>query len=262
MSATGRGFSSRADERGRFGEYGGRYVPETLIAALDELTEAYPRVTRSPEFVAELDDLLASYAGRPTPLFFARRMTDDLGGAAIYLKREDLAHTGAHKINNVLGPVPARAPHGQAARDRRDRRGPARRRDRHRGGAARPALRRLHGRRGRRAPGAQRVPDGAARRRGAPGGERLADAQGRHQRGAARLGHERARHLLLHRLGDGAAPVSDDRARLPARDRDRGARADPRPPRAGCPMRSSRAWAAARTRWASSIRSSPTPACG
>jgi tryptophan synthase beta chain len=103
MSAIRPGFSSRADERGRFGEYGGRYVPETLIAALDDLTEAYPRLSRLPAFVAELDDLLASYAGRPTPLFFARRMTDDLGGAKIYLKREDLAHTGAHKINNVLG---------------------------------------------------------------------------------------------------------------------------------------------------------------
>ena len=83
MSAVPRGFTSRADERGRFGAYGGRYVPETLIAALDELTEAYPRITRLPAFTAELDDLLASYAGRPTPLFFARRMTEDVGGAKI-----------------------------------------------------------------------------------------------------------------------------------------------------------------------------------
>ncbi len=103
MSADPPGFTSGADERGRFGDYGGRYVPETLIAALDELTDAYPRVSRDPAFVAELDGLLASYAGRPTPLFFARRMTEDLGGASIWLKREDLAHTGAHKINNVLG---------------------------------------------------------------------------------------------------------------------------------------------------------------
>jgi len=103
MSADERGFTSRADERGRFGDYGGRFVPETLIAALDELAEAYPRVCSSPEFTAELDSLLHHYAGRPTPLFHARRMSDDLGGARIYLKREDLAHTGAHKINNVLG---------------------------------------------------------------------------------------------------------------------------------------------------------------
>jgi tryptophan synthase beta chain len=88
---------------GRFGEYGGRYVPETLIAALDELEDAIPRVMGSPEYRAELDDLLSNYAGRPTPLYYARRMSEDLGGAKIYLKREDLAHTGAHKVNNVLG---------------------------------------------------------------------------------------------------------------------------------------------------------------
>jgi tryptophan synthase beta chain len=88
---------------GRFGPYGGRYVPETLIAALDDLAEAYPRIASSDAFRRELEHLLASYAGRPTPLFRAERMTRDLGGAAIYLKREDLAHTGAHKINNVLG---------------------------------------------------------------------------------------------------------------------------------------------------------------
>ncbi|MBW2541991.1 MAG: tryptophan synthase subunit beta [Deltaproteobacteria bacterium] len=88
---------------GHFGEYGGRYVPEVLIAALQELEEAYPKISQSGEFRAELDGLLATYAGRPTALTFARRMTDDLGGAKIYLKREDLAHTGAHKINNVVG---------------------------------------------------------------------------------------------------------------------------------------------------------------
>jgi tryptophan synthase beta chain len=88
---------------GRFGPYGGRYVPETLIAALDELAEAYPRITAQESFQGELGELLASYAGRPTPLSLARRVTADLGGASVYLKREDLAHTGAHKINNVLG---------------------------------------------------------------------------------------------------------------------------------------------------------------
>jgi len=96
-------FESRADARGRFGAYGGRFVPETLVAALDDLAEAYPRVTATEGFRAELDELLSTYAGRPTPITFARRMTDDLGGARVYLKREDLAHTGAHKINNVLG---------------------------------------------------------------------------------------------------------------------------------------------------------------
>jgi tryptophan synthase beta chain len=92
-----------AELRGRFGDYGGRYVPEVLIAALDELEIAYPRISTTAEFQAELDNLLRTYAGRPTPLTFAQRMTEDLGGAKVYLKREDLAHTGAHKINNVLG---------------------------------------------------------------------------------------------------------------------------------------------------------------
>jgi tryptophan synthase beta chain len=88
---------------GRFGAYGGRYVPETLVAALDELEAAWPEISGREDFQAELDELLRDYAGRPTPLYLARRMTEDLGGARIYLKREDLAHTGAHKINNVLG---------------------------------------------------------------------------------------------------------------------------------------------------------------
>jgi tryptophan synthase beta chain len=94
---------SGSGTQGRFGEYGGRYVPEVLIAALDELEAAIPRVVESGEFQKELADLLHTYAGRPTPLTFAKRMTEDLGGAKVYLKREDLAHTGAHKINNVLG---------------------------------------------------------------------------------------------------------------------------------------------------------------
>jgi tryptophan synthase beta chain len=91
------------ESRGRFGPYGGRYVPETLIAALDELAEAYPRIAARADFRAELDELLRHYAGRPTPLYLARRASEELGGARVYLKREDLAHTGAHKINNVLG---------------------------------------------------------------------------------------------------------------------------------------------------------------
>ena len=88
---------------GRFGAYGGRYVPETLMAALEELEEAYAVADADASFHAELDDLLHYYAGRPTPLYFAKRLTETLGGAKIYLKREDLLHTGAHKINNALG---------------------------------------------------------------------------------------------------------------------------------------------------------------
>jgi tryptophan synthase beta chain len=86
-----------------FGPYGGRFVPEMLVAALDELVEASARILADPAYIAELDGLLTNYAGRPTPLTYADRLTRELGGAKIYLKREDLAHTGAHKINNVLG---------------------------------------------------------------------------------------------------------------------------------------------------------------
>jgi tryptophan synthase beta chain len=88
---------------GRFGTYGGRYVPETLMAALDELERHYEKAKRDRSFQRRLDELLHTYAGRPTPLFYARRLTKELGGAKIYLKREDLLHTGAHKINNCLG---------------------------------------------------------------------------------------------------------------------------------------------------------------
>jgi tryptophan synthase beta chain len=88
---------------GRFGVYGGRYVPETLMAALEELEEAYAEAQADPSFSAELDHLLHHYAGRPTALYHAKRLSEQLGGAQIYLKREDLLHTGAHKINNCLG---------------------------------------------------------------------------------------------------------------------------------------------------------------
>ena len=95
--------SVRTNEPGRFGVYGGRYVPETLMAALDQLEREYERAKHDKKFQAQLDKLLRTFAGRPTPLFYARRFTEKLGGAKIYLKREDLLHTGAHKINNCLG---------------------------------------------------------------------------------------------------------------------------------------------------------------
>jgi tryptophan synthase beta chain len=93
------------DLSGHFGPYGGRFVPEALVAALDELTAAYAAARADPAFGAELDRLLTTYAGRPTPLTDARRLSEHAGGARILLKREDLAHTGSHKINNVLGQV-------------------------------------------------------------------------------------------------------------------------------------------------------------
>lgn len=91
--------------KGRFGVHGGQYIPETLMNAVIKLEEAYNYYKNNPEFVAELNDLLNDYAGRPSRLYYAEKMTKDLGGAKIYLKREDLNHTGSHKINNVLGQV-------------------------------------------------------------------------------------------------------------------------------------------------------------
>ena len=89
--------------RGRFGQHGGQYIPETLMNAVIELEKAYDHYRKDPEFNRELTELFNNYAGRPSRLYFAKKMTEDLGGAKIYLKREDLNHTGAHKINNVLG---------------------------------------------------------------------------------------------------------------------------------------------------------------
>lgn len=95
--------ASVPDSRGRFGEFGGRYVPETLTHALEQLAEEYDKAKRDPEFGRQLDGLLKTFVGRPSPLYHARRLSDDVGGAQIWLKREDLNHTGAHKINNTVG---------------------------------------------------------------------------------------------------------------------------------------------------------------
>ena len=93
------------DASGHFGEYGGRYVPETLVAPLEELAAEFARAQKDPEFQRELREMRRDFTGRPTPLYFAERLTQHCGGAKIYLKREDLLHTGAHKINNALGQV-------------------------------------------------------------------------------------------------------------------------------------------------------------
>ncbi|MGO9477237.1 MAG: pyridoxal-phosphate dependent enzyme, partial [Limisphaerales bacterium] len=91
------------DARGRFGPYGGRFVPETLVHPLQELEDEYRRAQKDPAFKREFEYYLREFCGRPTPLYFAERLTKELGGAKIYLKREDLLHTGAHKINNCIG---------------------------------------------------------------------------------------------------------------------------------------------------------------
>src|SRR5213596_2178951 len=94
---------SEPDEHGHWGRFGGRYVPEILVAPLEELTEEFMRARHDNNFWRDLNQLLRDYAGRPTPLFHAQRLTAHAGGAQIYLKREDLLHTGAHKINNAVG---------------------------------------------------------------------------------------------------------------------------------------------------------------
>jgi tryptophan synthase beta chain len=108
MSATSPTETARPtlpDALGRFGEFGGRYVPETLMDALNRLAEAYEEARADPAFQAELESYWEHYVGRPSPLFHAERLSSLAGGAAIYLKREDLNHTGAHKINNAIGQV-------------------------------------------------------------------------------------------------------------------------------------------------------------
>ena len=147
---------------GRFGDYGGRYVPETLMAALEELEEAYAIADADPAFHAELDGLLHHYAGRPTPLYFAKRLTETLGGAKIYLKREDLLAHGRAQDQQRARSGAAGAAHGQAAHHRRDGRGAAWRGDGDGLRAAGARVRDLHGPAGHAAAGVERLPDAAA----------------------------------------------------------------------------------------------------
>jgi len=95
--------ASVPDNRGRFGDFGGRFVPETLTRALDQLADEYEKARKDPEFQQELTGLLKTFVGRPSPLYYAKRLTEAVGGAKIWLKREDVNHTGAHKINNTVG---------------------------------------------------------------------------------------------------------------------------------------------------------------
>ena len=249
------------DERGRFGTYGGRYVPEVLIPALDELAEAWSTLRDDPGFRTEFGDLLRDFVGRPTPITYARRLSEELG-YEIWLKREDLAHTGAHKINNALGQALVARRLGKDAHHRGNRRGPAR----CRGGdglrLARPAVRGLHGRRGHAPAGAQRRADEAPRRRGRSGDGRYAHAQGSGERGAARLGGERRATPTTSSARSSARTRSRARARPAAGDRRRGARAVP--PSVWRLIRTSwwRASAAAATPSACSRRSSAPPGSG
>ena len=114
-------FRKGPDERGRFGIYGGRFVAETLMPLILSLEKAYAAAKADPTFQAELDHLLKHYAGRPSPLYFAERLTAKLGGAKVYFKRDELNHTGAHKINNVLGQILLARRMGKERDHRRDR---------------------------------------------------------------------------------------------------------------------------------------------
>ncbi len=166
-------FRTGPDERGHFGIYGGRFVAETLMPLILELEQAYAEAKADPAFQKEMDGYLTHYVGRPSPLYFAERLTRSTGGGAkIYLKREELNHTGAHKVNNVLGQILLARRMGKTAHHRRDRRRHARRRHRDVVRALRARMHRLHGRGRRRAAEAQRVPHAHARRQGGAGAVR------------------------------------------------------------------------------------------
>ena len=138
---------------GRFGIYGGQYIPETLMNAVIELEEAYNHYKDDPEFNRELTELLNEYAGRPSRLYYAAHMTEDLGGAKVYLKREDLNHTGAHKINNVLGQVLLAKKNGQNPCHRGNWSRTARCSHSHSSSPYGNGMRGIHGKRRYRAPG-------------------------------------------------------------------------------------------------------------
>ena len=150
------------DERGRFGEYGGRYVPETLMNALIELEQEYRRHASDPDFQEEVRYWLRQYSGRPTPLYYAERLSKESGGAKIYLKREDLNHTGAHKINNTIGQAVLAKRMGKK-KYRRNRRRTAWCCHGNCSGAARDGMQSVYGRRGYEAATAQCFPHENAR---------------------------------------------------------------------------------------------------
>ena len=191
VSETLNTYRAGPDERGHFGIYGGQYVAETLMPLILEVGKAWRAAKADPTFQSELDYYLEHYVGRPSPLYFAERLTAHLGGAKVYFKRDELNHTGAHKVNNVLGQALLGATDGQAPDHRRDRRRSARSRHRHGLCAVRHPVRHLHGRGRHRAAGAERLPDASARRRGDSGKVGIADPQGRDERGDARLGLQR-----------------------------------------------------------------------
>ena len=248
------------DAAGRFGPFGGRYVPETLTQALDQLTAEYERAAADAAFQDQLARLYRDYVGRPSPLYHAQRLSRQCGGAQIFLEtRGPQPHRLAQDQQHArAGPLDAAD--GQAPRDRRDRGRTARRRHGHRLRPFRPRLRRLHGRRGHPPAAAERLQHEAPRGRGPARPQRLADPPRRHQRGLPRLDEHGREHALLPRLGRRPAPLPADRPRFPVDHRPGDARASVSNNWAGCRTWSSPAWAGGATPRACSIRWSATPA--
>ncbi len=255
--------------RGHFGNYGGTFASETLTHAINELRDAYARLKDDPGVPRRIP-LRAEALRRPPLADLPRRAHQPRNGRRADLPeaRRPEPHRRAQDQQRDR-PGDARAPHGQAPRDRRDRRRPARRGHRHHLRALRPGVRGLHGQPGREAPEPQRLPHEPARRHRGAGRIRQQDAEGRAQRGHARLGHQRREHLLHHRHRGRPAPLPDDGARLPERDRHRVHRADAGHAAAdgitgeaegSSPTWSSPAWAAAATPWASSTPTSRSQA--
>ena len=219
-------FRTGPDERGHFGIYGGRFVAETLMPNILELETAYTAAKADPAYQKEMDHHLAHFVGRPSPLYFAERLTEKFGGAKIYFKREDLNHTGAHKVNNVTGQIMLAMRMGKKRIIAETGAGMH--------GVATATLCAKFGLPcivymgavdvERQQPNVLRMKMlGAEVRAGDVG---LSYAEGCDERSVARLGHQCRRHLLLHRHGRGPASVSGHGARLPVHHRQRNARAD------------------------------------
>ena len=214
------------DSRGHFGQFGGKYVAETLMPALFELERAYKEARRDPKFRAELEQRSREYVGRPTPLYLCENLSAKLGGAKIYLKREDLCHTGAHKVNNTLGQALL------AVRMNKSRITAETGAGQH--GVATATMAALFRRECEVFMGSVDVERQSLNvfRMKLLGAKvtrveaRQQEPEGRDERGAARLDRDRAQHLLPHRNDRRTASVSDDRARLPGGDRARGASPD------------------------------------
>ena len=214
------------DSHGHFGPYGGVFVAETLMAALDELRIEYEKARNDPAFIAEFEYELKHYVGRPSPVYHAKRLSEQYGGAQIYLKREDLNHTGAHKINNTIGQA-------LLARRMGKKRVIAETGAGQHGVASATVAARYGmecvvymGAEDVAAPVAQRLPHEAARRDRGAGVVRFQNPEGRAQRSDARLGHQRRIHFLHPRHRCRPASLSHAGARLPVRDRPRSHRAN------------------------------------